>query len=491
MKTLGILAIAAALAAAVACEKDNPAFCDDAHACANGLSCNTNTNECEPNGGDLGIDLGGVDLTQACATPCSGTTPFCIGTTCLGCNAVGEGELACMTLSPGTPHCLTSGSGLGSCVQCRDANDCTGSTSTPFCDATTHVCRGCIADSECASLVCDTSAHACAAASNIVYVDCVNGADSQNGLTPATAVQKISVGVMKAMQANASFVHVAKTPGATICNLENLSLNNVNLTFVGDPPAVVSSKDMNNPAVEVKGTSKVVFRSLTFAHAIGSPAAGILVSSSMANLSVLQCTIFDNAEYGIDANNGGKVTVDRSIIGDVNGTAPNKLGGIRVSGPFTIINNFIVNNGSDVAPSGSSGGIDMRTINSITPKDIINNTIAGNHSTGLGTGISCEPVGTNANVVNNVLYNNKAQGTLSETDMCPLTYTCTDQVLSGTGNVLITSSPFVSSTDFHLAGVSTCRNAGTSNGAPPYDIDGEPRPDPTTGLVDIGADEAQ
>ena len=31
----------------------------------------------------------------------------------------------------------------------------------------------------------------------------------------------------------------------------------------------------------------------------------------------------------------------------------------------------------------------------------------------------------------------------------------------------------------------------TTAGAPSYDIDGQPRPDPTSGKVDIGADEVE
>jgi hypothetical protein len=297
---------------------------------------------------------------------------------------------------------------------------------------------------------------------------------------------------MKATQANATVVRIAKTPnGGPICNAEDLSLNNINLTFVGDPPTVISPKDDDNSAVEVTGSSTVVFRGLTFAHAAGAPAAGILVSSPNTTLSVVQCTIFDNDGYGIDGNNGGNITIDRSIIGDVSSGATNVSGGIRVADSFVITNSFIVNNGADSGgAAGAAGGIVVKSLNTTTPKQIINNTIAGNRSTGLGTGVSC-PLGTNTTLFNNVLFHNQAQGVLSETDNCPMTYACTDEVIAGTGNVLISASPFVSAVDFHLAGVAPCRDVGNPTGAPPIDIDGDPRPNPITGKVDIGADQTQ
>ncbi len=46
---------------------------------------------------------------------------------------------------------------------------------------------------------------------------------------------------------------------------------------------------------------------------------------------------------------------------------------------------------------------------------------------------------------------------------------------------------FVSPTDLHLTALSLCINKGTADGAPTYDLDGDPRP--VQGLVDIGVDE--
>jgi hypothetical protein len=56
------------------------------------------------------------------------------------------------------------------------------------------------------------------------------------------------------------------------------------------------------------------------------------------------------------------------------------------------------------------------------------------------------------------------------------------------GGLNIDKDPlFASTTDFHLTALSPCINAGTTNGAPAFDMDGDPRP--IQGIVDIGVDE--
>jgi len=43
--------------------------------------------------------------------------------------------------------------------------------------------------------------------------------------------------------------------------------------------------------------------------------------------------------------------------------------------------------------------------------------------------------------------------------------------------------------DYHLTSQSPCIDSGTLEGAPADDMDGQARPNPDSGLVDIGADE--
>src|SRR4029077_3873613 len=98
-----------------------------------------------------------------------------------------DGELACTAIFPGTPHCLTVGSAARSCVACRDNGDCP-NASASICDPQTHQCRRCAADIDCPSLVCDLTPgsptiNSCVPPNKVVYVDCVGGNDTKDGLS--------------------------------------------------------------------------------------------------------------------------------------------------------------------------------------------------------------------------------------------------------------------------------------------------------------------
>lgn len=71
-----------------------------------------------------------------------------------------------------TPVCADS----GVCVACEENTHCSGAT--PVCDQPTNTCRGCAADSECASGVCLASQATCATEDQLVYVKEAGGVDS-------------------------------------------------------------------------------------------------------------------------------------------------------------------------------------------------------------------------------------------------------------------------------------------------------------------------
>ena len=70
---------------------------------------------------------------------------------------------------------------------------------------------------------------------------------------------------------------------------------------------------------------------------------------------------------------------------------------------------------------------------------------------------------------------------------CDVTYSDVQEVITGTGNLAV-DPLFVDWTagDYHLRSNSPVINAGTSEGAPLFDFEGDPRP---IGGVDMGADE--
>lgn len=103
-------------------------------------------------------------------------------------------------------------------------------------------------------------------------------------------------------------------------------------------------------------------------------------------------------------------------------------------------------------------------------------------------------------LLDTILYKNQAGTTLAElTANCTTLYSATDDATDaarvGANNIDLSSQVpgFVggANNDFHLTPTSPCKDKGTDSGTNDHDFDGQPRPDPTTMKVDIGADEVQ
>jgi hypothetical protein len=471
-----------------ACQRDNGVYCDTTRPCAVG-TCDLQANVCTgaatpdlsaPDGGGGGNpDMMEADLLLVC-TQCSGATPICNAPNCVGCDTVADGETACATIDATRPHCLTSGAGQGACAGCRDGNDCP-VPSARICDSTTHACRGCIADSECPSLVCDltrTSASKgqCVDASLVVYVDVTNCNDA-NGDTPAMPACSITNAAKKT---NKTVVRLAGT-----LYTQDTTINNIGpITIVGDTGATMRPASMNKPALMVTGTSDVTVRNVVFTSQLGN-GAGVICGGGSLKLD--RCTVKTNDGYGIDANNCGTLAVDASVV------MTNLQGGLRVGGNFNITNNFVIKNGGSAG--GSAGGMVINSPSTTVTQIVANNTFADNTGSGVNAGVSCA-VGSNTTLLNNILYKNLFGATSSETN-CTTLYCATDDAVdaarANAHNVdLSTKTPgFVSVTDYHLAAGSPCKDVGSTSGAPDHDIDEQPRPDPATAKVDIGADELQ
>jgi hypothetical protein len=478
-----------------ACERDNGNFCDVDRPCAVG-ACNLVTKQCETadaggGGGDLsGDDFAGADLSMpdgpsGCPNGCSGTTPICQGNTCVACGTAG-GDTACMQLSQTTPHCL----GNGECAQCRTFADCS-DPSKAICDSNTHRCRGCTADSDCTSMVCDLTPGSPTlgqCVTNVVYVDGNNTTNCPNGDgSMANPVCPISKGITIAGNNGAPVVHIANIPGGSYSS-ENLVINNTNITLVGATGATISPTGNNNPAIDVKGTSTVVLRNLTFSKGAGTNGNGITCETS-TSLTVLSSTVTNNNQYGILDMGCVMLTVDRSWIGALSGGSGNMTGGIFVSHGFRLTNNIIVKNGTTAV--GSGGGISVSLIGSAPVRDINSNTIADNQGSGTAVGVGCAN-GT-VPVLNSILWNNSNSVMIAESN-CPTSYCGDDAPLETmqTNNVALstTKTPAFSTTNpYHIMSNSPLRQVGAPNGISDHDYDGQARPDPATGKSDIGADE--
>ena len=86
----------------------------------------------------------------------------------------GSGGGACVTdeqCSEPTPHCDPD----NGCVGCVQSDQCP--ATQPTCDVTTHACRACVADADCASAVCEVTSGQCTPEAAILYAS-PTGADA-------------------------------------------------------------------------------------------------------------------------------------------------------------------------------------------------------------------------------------------------------------------------------------------------------------------------
>ena len=468
--------VAAALVVAVVgarCKRANGAYCDDARPCPGGFACDLTARECHPmivvGGGDLAapIDMAGCN--------CGGTTPICVAMSCVSCLSTSDPDGACAAVSSSTPFCDTSGSGAGSCIACRSASDCSGVT--PFCDAGTHVCRGCVADTECASLICELTPGAqnhgtCIDTGKVVYADVANGADSNSGLSPATATKTLqhAVNVATGLTPARPFVHAA----AGSYNENNgVGVNGKSIYIVAATGAILHASGGGHDALGAQGGGSMTVRNLIAMADMGNGG-----NCTSASFTAYQTQFINSNQLGVVASACTPLILDGCTI------SGNLQGGITViSGDFKILNSIIVkNNGAGLYQTATAA-----------TTAFVNNTVADNSSGVSNVGVTCPPT-NGVTLVNTILYDNKgAGGTISETN-CNQSFSASDDTGAGTPTVLLSAGHppgFAAAGDYHLGAGSPCIDQGTSTSAPDHDFDFQPRPDPKTMKVDIGADEVQ
>lgn len=457
------------VAGGAGCKRPNGAYCDDARPCPNGFACNLNARECNPiivGGGDMGI----TDIDMAGCT-CGATTPICVAMTCVSCMSTSQPDQACAAASSSTPHCASD----GSCVGCRDAGDCGGAT--PYCDATTHQCRGCIADAECtSSLVCDltpgsSNRGTCIPMSQVEYVDC-GSATNGNGLTPATPRNKLQDGINKATTSDAR-PYVRFTG---ICNEAIAITGAVTVYVVGADGATVRSTMNGKDAFGVQNNAQVTIRNLIITATM--PANGGNCSLGGISFTAYHTQFINTPQTGVYSD-ACELTLDGCTI------AGNAQGGVYiVKGDFTVKNTIIAKNMDTGFTQAATGATTV----------FVNNTVADNRAAGMA-GVSCV-TGSTLMLVNTILYNNRNAGNaVQETNCGGAAFMASDDVTAGPQSTVdLTMQPpgFVGGGDYHLVSTSPCLDHGTNTtGAPDHDADLKPRPDATAKMWDIGAFELQ
>ena len=231
--------------------------------------------------------------------------------------------------------------------------------------------------------------------------------------------------------------------------------------------------------------------------------AGITVASEATNSLVEDCTIEGNTATngpggGIVLYENSRGRINRCII---RGNGADNGGGVFISKSGSISNCWIIGN---LAAQSHGGGVYMHAAGTTNPATLVNSVIASNTAMQYGGGVYCSgPPGSFSPIVNctivsnragedgggayaywtrfvnDILYFNQAptNANLNNGDLgCVISNCCT------TSNYFwpnITNAPaFVDAgaEDFRLATASFCIDAGTTNGAPAMDIEGNPRP---------------
>ena len=464
---------------AASCLKTNLKYCDALIGCADGKACNLAVHECETTDAGAEVpDLSRLGDMSGCAPVCTGTAPICLESSCVACQTVSDPDGACVSLGSGTPFCVSNGQLRGECVGCRSNGDCP-NPAQPICDPMKSQCRPCTSDNDCtSSLVCQliptsSSRGRCVDSSQVVFVR-ANAPGGGDGLSPTSALQKVGDGINKAKATGRSIVRIAN---ATY--MENLNINNQTVALVGEAGATLKPASTGNPVVVVSGTADVTLRNLIVT---GAASASGVNCTGAGVFSAYQTQFVGNNFFGV---NGGlcPLTLDGCFIdSNTNG------GGVEMSARFTIVNSIITNNG------GAGGVVQMVAA---SPAAFVNNTVADNTSANATAGVTCASAGS-VMLTNTILYNNLTAITGTETN-CTTSSSATDDSNDANARVkLSTTNPpgFVATSPktagtYHLTTGSICRDAGSLTGAPDHDFDLNPRPDPTTMRVDIGAVEVQ
>jgi hypothetical protein len=347
-------------------------------------------------------------------------TPFCWGGTCVACSDTPDSDDNCAALDASAPLCLG-----GQCVQCTEGNDAACEGDTPICDTEAQTCVGCTFHHQCPDSACHIAEGSCLPTDRVWTVG--NGGNYTN---VADALSQIGSGQVGTIIVNDGVYQGPFT----------ISGDRVVAVLGGTgSPRLVSAINLTEPAFDITGAT-VYLQGLRLA-ANPNPETTIRVSGGQ--LWVDECT-FRDIVY-----DGGNFTASQA------GT------GVRLvaASEMTMRNTTIGN----VSNAGAAG-IEVLEGSSAT---VLYSTIGTQSSS---TTIHCSTIGT-VDVRNSILA---AQTTPA--------HACGDaEVVSTAVRPTVNTGWFVNYAqgNLHLSasgGTEFANVATWLTGDPPFDIDGQARP---------------
>lgn len=466
------LALMVALAAAAACNKTNPNYCDEQTPCANGAPCDLVDHSC------AGVDAAG----PACESSqdCPGNLPYC---------DVG-GSDTCVVCGPEGPSA------------------CTGTA--PVCDD--FSCRPCTADAECAGGVCLPDG-ACPAPDAIVHAAADGTGTECSAALPCAITQALTNAVALPAGTHPVIQLAAGTYpiNATLVVPRDLTMIGPALAApTASPTAIIRHNGATGAAVRVTGHDATFYR--LAAENAGDAASGngircetggkvTLGSVELRDNNAFQlygadCDVEVDQSGFVDAQGGGIYVASGSLAASRSRFSQLRDGGINVVGAtFSITNNRFFQTGE--TGMSTFGAIRIDSVPNGTAYTLAFNTLVDNNAgAGIATGISCVTNLQSMLFTSNIVMDSDdgdldVQSIGGGTCSHDYSYIGNGDVGTGTHNLEVGTPPVLQADHYHLTADSPGLEGGDPAALIDIDVDGDTRPMPEATERDIGADEVE
>ncbi len=299
---------------------------------------------------------------------------------------------------------------------CVDASAC--NAAEPVCDTTSHTCRGCIADAECANGVCTEYNGQCVDQAQVIYMS-PSGADTcatPPCCTPAAPCATFSH-AMQYVDATHRTFRVGNGTYAPVGSVITVNIGGGPIVFSGETldwsnTLLQAMENGNGPnVVNVESGSEVVLEGMT----LTGPNWGVRY---VGNVMLSHVDLENNGAYAVTSEGGTGALLVRSsrVANNRDGICP---GGPAGSGPVDISETIVVNN--------SNSGIQIWNVPSAS---VVNSIIANNGNTGqniIGLHFSGHNGPTTASF--NTIALNGGSGVVSDNDAVAIS----DSIVWGNG----------------------------------------------------------